>query len=188
MSVFKDELKKAEPKYEPKPEEPKEVVRETVRTEIPKIILNQTDAYVYERMKSQPDSLRDVEIKVGDDNRDPNTHHLTLPKEFDQYKPKFAFRWIMKSKKAIDEACDVRGWVLVNKTYFPDIPDHFFTVSGSVERGDLILAFMSEKKAEKLRAAPREQSAEMVSSTFSKHKEDPRFYAPSETGENVKMI
>jgi hypothetical protein len=95
----------------------------------------------------------------------------------------------MKHKQALDYACDVRGWTLVNRTHFPELPRHFFTVSGSFERGDAILAFMPIEKAEALRQEPGRKSTDILENFFGKHSDDPRYYKPKDAeSSNVKMI
>ena len=153
-----------------------------------RILLSDTDAYVHDRLKGQPKNLKDVDIRV-EEKRDQNVHRLSLPKEIKVHENKYRFRWIMKHKQAIDYACDVRGWVLVNRTYFNDLPRHLFTVSGSIERGDAILAFMPRKQAEEILKEPGDKSRDRIQSTFNKHADDPRYYKPSDKEDkNVIMI
>jgi hypothetical protein len=116
----------------------------------PKILVTHTDAYIHDRIKAQPKSLKEIDVKV-EEKINPNQHRLSLPHEFEELKRKYAFRWIFKSKRAIDEACDQRGWILFSRIYFPDFPGHFFSVNGTFERGDNILAFMKRERAEELR-------------------------------------
>jgi len=151
-----------------------------------KIILNQQDSHVYERIKSQPKTIEEIEIKF-EDKKDPNKHRLSLPDEVVAHEKKFAFRWIYKTKRGIDEACDVRGWKIVSRSLFPDLPKHLFAVSGGVERGDVILGFMPKDKAIALREEPGKQSSELIKNTFSKHKDDPRYYKPSDS-ETDKVV
>jgi hypothetical protein len=140
-------------------------------------------------MKGQPKSLKDIDVEIVTE-RQPGLHRLSLPKELLPYLDKYAFRWIFKNKRAIDDACDVKGWTMANKTYFSDVPNHLFTSNGSIERGDNILGFMPRKKAEALRQAPQDLSRKMLNSQFEKHKDDPRYYVPKDedTGENVVGI
>ena len=142
-----------------------------------RILLSDMDAHIHDRMKAQPKNIEEIDLKV-EESRDPSVHRLTLPKEIQKFERRFVFRWLMKHKQALDYSCDVRGWTLVNRSYFPDLPRHLFTVSGSVERGDSILAFMAKKKAEKIRREPGEKSTNIIKGTFEKHKGDPRYYAP----------
>lgn len=155
----------------------------------PTVLVSNTDAYIWDRMKGQPKTLKEVDVRV-EEKRDPNRHRLSLPKEIEAYEKKYTFRWIFKRKQAIDDACDIKGWVLVNQWYFPDLPKHLFTSNGSVERGDNILAFMSREKAEEIRRKPGELSRAAVKARFEAHKGDPNYYVPSdeETGRNVVGI
>ena len=144
----------------------------------PTVLVTHTDAYIHERIKSQPKSIEDLSVEVGEQN--PNRHRLSLPDELKPYEKKFSFRWIFKNKRAIDEACDVRGWVLANRMYFPDLPKFLFAMSGCIERGDNILSFMPKERAEKLRKEPGEKSRAVLQATFSKHKDNPNYYVPKD--------
>ena len=74
----------------------------------------------------------------------------------------FIFRWLTKHKRALDEALDVIGWVIVNRQLFPALPKYMVSANGVVERGSAILAFMAVEKALRLRHAPGEKSYERV--------------------------
>lgn len=170
----------------PKPEEVKTVTEK----DEPKttILLTEMDARIHDRMKSQPKSLDDVVIKVDPEKKD-GKHRLSLPDELVPHLKKYAFRWIYKSNRAMDEACNIRGWLLVNRTYFPEIPDYLISSNGGVERGDNILAFMPKEKAELLRTAPGLRSREIVDGTIGKHQGNPNFYKPTDSeDERVIMI
>lgn len=130
----------------------------------PLVLVSETDAYIHERMKSQPQTLEQVEIKLKRELTEAQ-HALVLPSEFEDYKGKYAFRWINKKKRSIDHALDVIGWTFVNKVMFPGLPSHLFTANGSIERGDVILAFIPLNKANELRERPRAISRERVMNT-----------------------
>lgn len=179
---------------DPKKEQIKEVVSEklnintnatkTVETTTqnqttPTVLLSSTDVYIYDRMKSQPKDLESVDLKV-EEKHVPGRHRLSLPEELSLYEKKYTFKWLFKRKQAIDEACDIKGWVLVNKTYFPDLPNHLFTANGSMERGDAILAFMPREKAEAIRRKPGELSRNAIKTRFESHKDDPNYYVPKD--------
>ena len=132
---------------------------ETETKRAPLVIMSEMDAYVHERLKSQPQTLEDIKIK---DRIPEGQHALSLPVEIKKYGDKFSFRWLSKNKRSIDRALDVIGWTLVNRTLFTDIPDHLFTANGVIERGDAILAFMPAKQAERIRNLPGEKSRERV--------------------------
>ncbi len=190
---------KKDPSVEEKQEEViKEVKQEEVRSEpeqpqdSPRILLSDTDAYIHDRMKAQPMNVSDVSLKFQD-KKDPSVHRLTLPKELKEAEKKFVFKWLMKHKKNLDYNCDVRGWTIVNRTYFPELPHHMFTVNGSVERGDCILAFIPRKVAEARRKEPSKLSEERVKGMYEKHKHNPRYYKPEAgtneaDGKEVQMI
>lgn len=189
MSQFalKDKDPTPEPKPEPKEEtsSPVPVSRSEPSNES-RVLLSHQDAYIFDRMKTQPKTLD--EIEVLDRQRPEEQHRLSLPQELKEHQSRFAFRWLFKHKQAIDHACNVRGWFLVNRTHFPDLPNYLFTVSGSIEEGDAILSFMPIKKAEEIRREPGEKSSEIIKSRFEAHRQDPRFYTPEEKGEKVVGI
>ena len=147
-------------KYEPSEEgaESQPVVEKEKSSE-PLVIMSETDAYIHERLKSQPKSFGDVKVI---ERFEEGQHVLSLPKELKEFKGKYSFRWLNKNKRAIDRALDVIGWNLVNRSIFSKLPDHLFTANGVIERGDAILAFMPEKQAEFIRRRPGEISRERV--------------------------
>lgn len=151
----------------------------------PTVVMTNTDAYIHERMKAQPKDLETVlarRVEVSEDTR----HRLTLPKYFVKYsydhsdqKGQFVFRWLFKNKQALDYAINVRNWILVNRRFFKDAPNHLFSSNGGVEEGDSILAFMPAKQALELRAAPGKKSKDRVQAQLSKHKNSEHYYEPS---------
>jgi len=149
----------------------------------PTVLLSQADAYVHERIKAQPKTRDEVDVKI-EDKFDVNHHRLTLPKELDPFLKKYAFHWIYKKEQSISEACDVKGWVLVNRTHFPELPNHLFSVTGSIERGDLILGFMKQERAERYRKEVAAKSSENVKARIGAHKGNPDFYVPSDSSED----
>lgn len=139
-------------------------MKSTQETETkPMVLVSEIDAYVHERLKSQPKTLKEVEIKVVNERKE-GSHILVLPRELDSYKKKFCFRWLNKKKRSLDNAIDVIGWNLVQRVLFPELPDFLFTANGVIERGDAILAFMPEKQASIIRKRPSELSRERVKS------------------------
>ena len=168
--------------------EPKKPAKKPVEVQAPQVLVSNTDAYIYDRLRGQPQTLEDVEVKVVGSKKD-GVHQLSLPEELKIYEDRFAFYWIYKNKKAIDRACDVRCWTIVSRVHFSDLPAHLFTVNGCMERGDNILGFMPRKRAEELRRNPGQISSDIVKSQFNKHKDDPRYYAPKDDeSERVVMI
>lgn len=177
------------PFKEEKKSEKKEDVQ-AVESKTPTVLLSQADAYIHERIKAQPKSREEIDVKV-EEKFDHNHHRLTLPKELDPFLKKYTFHWIYKKEQAISEACDVRGWVLVNRTHFPELPNHLFSVTGSIERGDMILGFMKNERAEMLRREPVVRSREAIKSRLGAHRGNPDFYVPSdksEEGESSSVI
>lgn len=151
----------------------------------PVVIVSDRDAHIYDRMKSQPKSIEEVDLRtadVGKDGEVPNI--LALPKELKEYEKKYNFCWVFKNPRSIDEYIDVLGFTMVNKALFPKLPKHLFTANGSIERGDSILMFMPQEKAEILRRRPGEISRERIKSTLvqdlDKWKDlgDDRYYRP----------
>lgn len=123
------------------------------------VAANPDDVYIAQVVSSQPETLEDLEIKLGAMNTDPR-NRLALNDELDKIfkKSGFVARWIFKHKQAIDHAIKNRGWTLVTRVFFPELPDHLFSATGVIENGDLILGFMPEKRAEALRRAPQDLS------------------------------
>jgi hypothetical protein len=129
----------------------------------PMIILTETDAYIHERLKSQPKSFESIEVKEV--SQQEGKHILSLPDEITKkYNSQFAFRWINKDKRMIDRAIDIRGWNIVNRVLFNEVPNHLFSANGTIERGDSILFFMPLNRAEILRSEPGIRSKERVRS------------------------
>lgn len=164
--------------------EPKPSVQATQaeKSPAPTVILSHVDAYIHERVKAQPKTRQEIDVKL-EEKVNPEHHRLTLPYELDEFKKKYAFHWILKSPRGISEACDIKGWVLVNKTHFPELPNHLFSVTGSIERGDLILGFMKLEKAERYRREVGELSTEKVKGMQGAHRGKPGYYVPSDTSE-----
>jgi len=142
------------------------------------VLVTEVDGYLTERMKTQPKTLEEV-LKITEVARIPGRHRLSLPKPLERYAKDFAFHWILRHKQAIDEAID-KGWVFVNRQLFPSLPQWLFSVSGSIEKGDLILSCMSKARAEARTKKAQQRSSEMVNTQVHKYKEDPeKFYKPT---------
>ena len=140
-----------EPVKEPEaPVAVKEPIVEKVDERSPLVLVSHDDAYISDRMKSQPKTL-DAVLQVKEREYAPGEHRLSLPKELKEYQDRFTFYWINKNKRSIDEALNIRGWILVNKALFPNLPKHLYASSGAVERGSAILGFMAKTKAEAYR-------------------------------------
>src|SRR3990167_9191199 len=130
----------------------------------PTVIMSEEDAYITERVVSQPATLDEVRKTVV--YTATATNRLSLPDYLERYsydctygpdckahtwkldevlgrwsyghRGEFVFRWIKKVKRAIDHAMNVQGWFFVNRRYFPDAPTHLFSANGGVEQGDVI--------------------------------------------------
>src|SRR3990167_5755620 len=97
---------------------------------VPFQVMAEEDAYIADRMKSQPKTLEEV-FMVKERKYAPGEHRLSLPKELRKYEDRFVFRWLNKKKRAIDDAI-IKGWVLVNRRLFPDVAEnakHLFSTS-----------------------------------------------------------
>ena len=177
------------PKSQEPPKEIEEPVPQTDDRNV-SIVLSEENAYIHDVLKSQPKRLKDIDIQSVPSD-DPNRHRLSLPDEFEPYYRKFTFRWLYKKRQAIADAVQNKGWLLVNHTYFPDLPNHLFTTNGVMERGDNILAFIPKKAAEEMREKAYEDSRNMVASRIDAHKGNPNFYTPtdhSEEGKDTRVV
>lgn len=88
----------------------------------------------------------------------------------------YVFRWLNRKVQALDHAINVRGWLLINRNYFPEAPSLLFTVNGGVQNGDSILAFMPVKRAIQIREKPSKDSRFRINSEESKYEGNPNFY------------
>ena len=180
-----------------------DVKQETVKAPSPAaepqvtVLRSEFDAFIMDRMKSQPKTLEEVELRVVERPKE-GKHQLSLPDSLEPYTKKYAFCWIFRHKKAIDEACSQYHWVLCNKTYFPDVAEeapHVFSANGSIELGDQILAFRSRKVDDEMRRMPGIESTEKIQRRKEAHTNDPAFYIPESdefetdprTGKRVKV-
>ena len=152
-------------------------------------VMSEEDRYIADRMKSQPKTLEEV-LFVKEKRYAPGEHRLSLPKELKPYLDRFVFRWINKKKRAVDDAI-IKGWVIVNRTLFPDVvreAQFLFSTSGAIEKGDCLLSFMKKEIAESIRRAPGLKSSAYLKSQLSKGEEPlPKgqsgFYKPTDTSE-----
>lgn len=176
-----------------KQEKAKEVVKEDIQEKedaTPILqVLAEDDRYIADRMKSQPKTLDDV-LMVKEKRYAPGEHRLTLPKEFKVYEDRLSFRWINKKKRSIDDAI-IKGWIVVNKTIFPEVAKkskYLFSTNGAVERGDAVLACIKKEIAESIRKAPGIKSSAYLKNQLNKGttplpKGQSGFYKPEDTTE-----
>lgn len=143
------------------------------------VIVSNEDAHLHQRIKSQPKSLEELEIQFEVKPKE-GKHRLSLPDELVPYESKYAFRWLFKRKRSIDEACDVIGWKIITRNYFPELPTHLFSVSGAIERGDSILAFMPIKRRDEIRSTNQMKAKVLREATIGRHKGNPNFYTPQD--------
>ena len=127
-------------------------------------LVSETDAYIADRMKSQPKTIDEVAM-LKPKAYSPGEHRLSLPRELKEYEGRFAFRWINKKKRSLDDAIDVKGWVVINRALFPDISEHLFASSGAIERGDAILMFYSKERQRAYHAANALKAKRLRTST-----------------------
>lgn len=165
---------------------------EPVREEVPvkpTVIMREEDAYIHERIATQPKSLEELSQVVV--HTDVEKSRLQLPDYFEQFsydctvaspkckahawtydekanrwsydrRGKFIFRWVKNTKRAIDTAMNVNSWVFVNRRLFPDAPTHLFSANGGIELGDVILFVLPAAQALQLRNAPGKRSTEAL--------------------------
>ena len=174
----------------PTPSEPREA--SPVK---PTVIMREEDAYIHERIATQPQSLEDLaKVQVYTDTE---KNRLQLPDYFEAFshdctvanpkcrvhtwthdkeknrwsysnRGKFIFRWVKNTKRAIDVAMNVNNWAFVNRRLFKDAPTHLFSANGGVELGDVILFVLPAEQALKLRNAPGQRSTEILKSRMTK--------------------
>ena len=151
------------------------------------VIMTEQDSYLHELISAQPATVEEAVAHVISLAEDSGLHRLSLPEPFERLSydctrghvckhhskddkgkilnpGKFIFRWIMKDKRAIDDAKNVKGWSIASKLMaeFRDIPRTIFSVHGGVEIGDAVLAVMPVDRALKLRRFPGEISRERI--------------------------
>jgi len=148
---YKAEIK-PEVKEEPKVTENKQTL----------IIKTELDSYIHDVMQTQPQTMES--IKVRDFNFDKSQSRTSLPDDVKKAfeKRELAVRWINKDKRMIDRAIHIRGWIIVNRMFFPELASHYFTANGTIENGDSILGFMPVAQADRLRRRPGEISQERI--------------------------
>lgn len=141
-------------------------------------ILSELDSYIAERMKEQPQSLEEAVSRIEVQSNRPH-HRMQLPEYFRQHSAdvpgakegRYAFRWVLKQKRSLDDHL-AKGWLFVNRTYFPQAPRYLFTANGGVEIGDTLLAFIPIKKALQMREAPGKLSQERLKGQMTQTKQD----------------
>lgn len=188
MNPFQKQESKEPQKVDQKIDKP--IIRESeardIKTNTTMIAANPIDVYVAQVVESQPKTLEEVEVIAVDKYEDAR-HRLKLPKEIEKiFKKKgYTARWIFKDKRSVDWAIKQRGWSLVTRMFFPDLPDDLFSATGVVENGDSILGFMPNKRAEFLRSEPGRMSTERMNNLpIEKWKNGgENFYKPALTSE-----
>lgn len=148
------------------------------------VVMAQDDAYIADRIKSQPKTLDEV-LLMKERKYSPGEHRLSLPVELRQYQDKVAFRWVNKKKRAIDDAIDLKGWIFINRLSFKGLPNRLFSNSGAIERGDTVLMYMPIEMAMRIRKAPGDKSTALIKAHLAKGEEkllkgQSGFYKPTE--------
>lgn len=166
---------------EPTKSEVKEAIKPVEENNKTIVIKTEIDSYIADILKGGPQTKE--EIQVRDYTPIEGKHRLSLPDEIEKkYGRKYAFRWINKHKRAIDNAINNRRWLIVNRTLFSDMPKYLFTNNGTIENGDTILGFMPMEMAERLRREPRDRSTALVRDLpmekWKDKREDSPFYKP----------
>lgn len=175
MSAKDNRFRQEPDSQEPEESKPVQAEKPVERQNL--VIHSELDAFVMDRLKSQPKSLEDIDVEVIEKPQE-GRHQLSLPDELQPYTKKYAFCWIFKRKQAIDEACDMMHYKLTNRTLFPDLPDHCFSARGVIERGDNILMFRPKRIDEEMRKAPGLESNARIKARTIAHEGDPNFYIP----------
>jgi hypothetical protein len=153
------------------------------------VVHSEVDVMLLDRLKSQPKTLKEVDDEVIVQPKE-GRHQLSLPDELDPYLGKYAFCWIFKRKKAIDEAYDLYHYKLVNQTLLnnPPLPDHLFSARGIIERGDNVLMFRSKKIDEEMRKIPGIESLRNIKARNEAHEGAPNFYIPESEEKTEKIV
>ena len=163
------------------PVQPEKVERQNI------IVHSELDVMLLDRAKSQPRTLEEIDSEVIVKPKE-GRHQLSLPNELESYTKKYAFCWIFKRKKSIDEASDLYHYYLTNKLYFPELPDHLFSARGIIERGDNVLMFRSRKVDEEMRKIPGIESIKAIKARTTAHEGHPSYYVPQETIDGDKKV
>lgn len=182
--VIADTPKVVEPVIAEKsvPVQPEKTERQNI------VVHSELDVMLLDRLKSQPRTLEEIDSVVVVKPKD-GKHALSLPDELEPYTKKYAFCWIFKRKKAIDEACSLYHYNLTNHTYFPELPDHIFSARGIIERGDNVLAFRSMRVEEEMRKVPGIESIQAINTRKTAHEGHPDFYVPTaDSKEEGKVV
>ena len=105
----------------------------------PQTALAGNDAFIANVVSRQP--LQATAISVGATKFD----LYELPPACQEMKEKsiYTYKWVGKSERQIQRATEVEGWVLCTRANSTYIPKSFFKVHGAVEKGGMLLAFMS---------------------------------------------
>jgi hypothetical protein len=129
------------------------------------------DAFIANVVSRQP--LQATSITVGDTKFD----LYELPPSAKEMKEKgiYSYKWVGKTERQVQRATEVEGWVLCTRANSTYIPASFFKVHGAVEKGGMLLAFMSSEGAVKRNQKYRDIHNQRKQAVNSAHKQ-PGFY------------
>ena len=112
--------------------------------EQPQQALAGNDAFIANVVSRQP--LQATNISVGTTKFD----LYELPPSAQEMKEKkiYSYKWVGKSERQLQRATEIEGWVLCTRANSQYIPASYFKVHGAVEKGGMLLAFMSCERAD----------------------------------------
>lgn len=164
----------------------------------PTVIMTQVDSYLHEMISAQPSTVDEAVSHVLSYSEESGLHRMSLPEFFEKLSydctrgnsctihqkgdkgkvmnpGKYVFRWVLKDKRAIDYAKNVRGWSLVSRIFqdFLDAPRTLFTAHGGVEIGDAVLCVMPVDRALKIRQQPGKISLDRLKGQMTPSKQKP---------------
>lgn len=151
----------------------------------PQVPLAGNDAFIANVVSRQP--LQAATISVGATKFD--LYELPPPAQEMKTKGIYSYKWVGKSERQIQRATEVEGWVLCTRANSQYIPASYFKVHGAVEKGGMLLAFMSCEGAEARNKKYRDIHNARKKAVENAHKQ-PGFYkaglSPAEE-ENAKV-
>lgn len=140
-------------------------------------VVSDLDRSIIERVKSQPKTLDEIDSIVVEKKED-GKHNLSLLDELKPYEKKYAFCWILRKTRSIDEARQQYHWSICTQSYFPDVPRFHFSSNGVIERGDNILLFRPKHIEDEMRKQPGIDSINKIKNQIGSHENDAAFYTP----------
>lgn len=149
----------------------------------PQVPLAGNDAFIANVVSRQP---LQATASVGATKFD--LYELPAPAKEMKEKGIYSYKWVGKSERQIQRATETEGWVLCTRANSQYIPTSYFKVHGAVEKGGMLLAFMSCENAKTRNEKYRGIHNQRKSAIQNAHKQ-PGFYkaglSPQEE-DNVK--